>query len=103
MSEELDLGDGHKIVFSEYQGEPRVGGNVMHPPVEGKCSGNGWISFEGRAWARGFADNPGLPIVEGGKRRAADPLAQHPLSRLRGSRPHSQRQVGASVIATLSQ
>jgi hypothetical protein len=53
--DELDLGDGHKIVFAEYEGEKRVGGNVLHPPVEGKCSGNGWIPFEGRAWARGFS------------------------------------------------
>lgn len=50
---EIDLGDGHRIVFSEYEGEI-AGGNVKHPPVEGKCSGDGWISFEGRAWARGF-------------------------------------------------
>lgn len=54
LKDELDLGDGHRIAFAEYDGERRVGGNVMHPPVEGKCSGDGWISFEGRAWARSF-------------------------------------------------
>lgn len=56
--DELDLGDGHRIVFSEYDGEKRVGGNVMHPPVEGKCSGEGWVAFAGRAWAKGFAGSP---------------------------------------------
>lgn len=50
---EIDLGDGHRIVLVEYKGEIS-GGDVRHPPVEGKCGGHGWISFEGRAWARGF-------------------------------------------------
>ena len=54
MADELDLGDGHRIVFAEYKGEPRVGADVVHPPVEGKCSGHGWIAFQGRAWAIGF-------------------------------------------------
>jgi hypothetical protein len=53
--DEIDLGDGHRIVFSSYQGEPRAGANVVHPPVDGKCSGEGWISFEGRSWARSFS------------------------------------------------
>jgi hypothetical protein len=53
--DEIDLGDGHRIVFSEYEGEKRVGANVLHPPVEGKCGGDGWIAFEGRSWARKFA------------------------------------------------
>lgn len=54
MKDEIDLGDGHRIVFSEYEGEKRVGANVLHPPVEGKCSGDGWIAIEGRSWARKF-------------------------------------------------
>lgn len=58
MKDEIDLGDGHRIVFSEYQGEKRAGANVLHPPVEGKCSGQGWIAFEGRSWARQFTSNP---------------------------------------------
>jgi hypothetical protein len=53
--DEIDLGDGHRIVFSGYKGEKRVGGNVLHPPVEGKCGGQGWLTFEGRSWAREFA------------------------------------------------
>lgn len=52
--DEIDLGDGHKIVFSEYKGEKRVCANVLHPPVEGKCDGDGFIAFEGRSWARSF-------------------------------------------------
>lgn len=55
--DEIDLGDGHCIVFAEYRGEKRVGGNVLHPPVEGKCGGAGWIAFEGRSWARSFEGN----------------------------------------------
>lgn len=87
MSEELDLGDGHKIVFSEYQGEPRVGGNVMHPPVEGKCSGNGWISFEGRAWSRVFADSQGF---QSWKVESDEPLTLSPsiLCRACGDHGH---------------
>ena len=54
MRDEIDLGDGHRIVFSEYEGEKRVGANIIHPPVEGKCGGQGWIAFEGRSWARSF-------------------------------------------------
>lgn len=46
------------ILFAEYDGEKRVGGNVTHPPVEGKCSGNGWVPFAGRAWARLFLNSP---------------------------------------------
>lgn len=52
--DELDLGDGHRIVFSSYKGEARAGANVIHPPVEGKCDGNGWITFEGSKWAKSF-------------------------------------------------
>lgn len=52
--DEIDLGDGHRLVFSEYQGEKRAGANVLHPPVEGKCGGQGWISFAGRSWANSF-------------------------------------------------
>ena len=61
-SDELDLGDGHKIIFSEYKGQLRVGGDVVHPAVEGKCSGHGWISFRGRAWEQAFEQS--LPSWE---------------------------------------
>ena len=54
MRDEIDLGDGHRIVFSAYKGEKRVGANVIHPPVEGKCNGQGWIAFEGKSWAAEF-------------------------------------------------
>lgn len=56
--DEIDLGDGHRIVFSGYQGEKRVGANVVHPPVEGKCSGDGWIAFENTSWSRQFTTHP---------------------------------------------
>jgi hypothetical protein len=60
--DDLDLGDGHRIVFAEYKGDRRVGGNVIHPPVEGKCNGDGWISFEGRAWASELAGIPSWKV-----------------------------------------
>lgn len=54
MKDEIDLGDGHRMIFSEYNGEKRVGANILHPPVAGKCDGNGWVAFEGRSWAAAF-------------------------------------------------
>lgn len=74
MSNELDLGDGHRIVFAVYE-EERAGGNVKHPPVEGKCSGDGWVSFEGRAWARSFSGNPDF---QAWKVESDDPLTLSP-------------------------
>lgn len=54
IQDEIDLGDDHRIVFTEYEGEKRVGANLIHPRVEGKCSGQSWIVFEGRTWANTF-------------------------------------------------
>ena len=54
LRDEIDLGDGHRMVFGSYKGEARVCANVLHPPVEGKCGGDGFISFEGRSWAQTF-------------------------------------------------
>lgn len=58
MKDEIDLGDGHRLVFSDYKGEKRVGANVLHPPVAGKCDGQGWIAFEGTSWSRLFTTHP---------------------------------------------
>lgn len=52
--DEIDLGDGHRMIFTSYKGEKRVGANVAHPPVEGKCGGESFVVFEGRAWAQTF-------------------------------------------------
>ena len=71
--DEIDLGDGHRLVFSGYEGEARVGGNVMHTPIEGKCSGDGWIAFEGRSWARSFNRQITVWTVE-----SDDPLTLSP-------------------------
>lgn len=86
MSEELDLGDGHKIVFADFNGQARVGGNVKHPPVEGKCSGDGWISFEGRAWALSFSGG----VIPTWKIESEDPLTLSPsiLCRACGDHGH---------------
>ena len=52
--DEVDLGNGHRIIFTQYKGEKRVGADLIHPPVEDKCGGVGWIAFEGRSWANSF-------------------------------------------------
>lgn len=74
MKDEIDLGDGHSIIFSEYEGEKRVGANVKHPPVEGRCSGDGWISFAGRSWANSF-DERTIPTW---KIESEDPITLSP-------------------------
>lgn len=51
--DELDLGDGHSLVFASYQDEPRVGANIVHRTPEGSVCW-GWITFSGRAWDRSF-------------------------------------------------
>ena len=79
---ELDLGDGHRIRFAVYEGEIS-GGDVQHPPVEGKCDGHGWISFEGRAWARKFNGN--LPSW---KIESENPLTLSPSILCRGCGDH---------------
>lgn len=57
MSEkdEISLGDGHRMVFAEYEGQRRVGATIFHMLPDGsECAG--WIAFEGRAWANGFSN-----------------------------------------------
>lgn len=49
---DLDLGDGHTLTFSQYEGE-RSGAEVHHKKPDGSdCAG--WIAFAGRAWAKSF-------------------------------------------------
>ena len=91
MVDELDLGRRHRIIFAEYAGEPRVGGNVQHPPVDGKCSGNGWISFEGRAWARAFAGNADF---QSWKVENDDPLTLSPSILCRACGDHGRIRSG---------
>lgn len=54
MKDEIDLGDDHRMVFAEYEGEKRVGAQIIHKAPDGTDC-RGWIPFEGRAWASGFA------------------------------------------------
>lgn len=95
MSDELDLGDGHKIVFASFHDEPRVGGNVMHPPVEGKCGGDGWISFEGRAWAREFQGG----LIPVWKIESEEPLTLSPSILCRACGDHGHIRNGKWVRA----
>ena len=49
---DLDLGQDHWLKYGEYEGE-KAGATVWHRKPDGSmCAG--WISFEGRAWARSF-------------------------------------------------
>lgn len=53
VRDEIDLGDDHRMVFTEYKGEKRVGANVIHKGLDGaQC--DGFVAFEGRSWARSF-------------------------------------------------
>lgn len=94
--DELDLGDEHRIVFAEYGGEKRVGGNVMHPPVEGKCSGNGWVAFAGRAWARKFS---GTGDFQSWQVESEEPLTLSPSILCRGCGDHGHIRDGKWVKA----
>lgn len=92
---ELDLGDGHKIRFAEYKGEI-AGGNVLHPPVEGKCSGDGWVAFAGRAWAKEFSNNKGF---QAWKVESVEPLTLSPSILCRACGDHGFIRKGKWVRA----
>ncbi len=50
----LDIGDGHKIVVNEYQGET-AGVVEYHRKADGDwCSG--WVAFAGSKWAAHFQE-----------------------------------------------
>lgn len=53
MTDEIDLGSDHKMVFSEYDGQKRVGAEVHHKREDGQACVE-WVPFEGRAWANSF-------------------------------------------------
>ena len=57
MTDRIDIGDGHSITYSEYDGE--IAGIVVfhHAPDGSECSG--WVPFRGSAWERSF--NVGIP------------------------------------------
>ena len=50
---DLDLGNDHWLCYSHYGGEI-AGASVLHVDKMGRQC-NGFVSFEGRAWARAFA------------------------------------------------
>ena len=51
--DDIDLGDDHRIVFTSFDGEKRVGGTIIHRRPDGSdCSG--FVAFTGRAWAKAF-------------------------------------------------
>ena len=52
-TDSIDLGDGHTLKFSSYQGEMRAGCTIEHKRPDGSDC-NGWIPFKGRAWANSF-------------------------------------------------
>ena len=55
MSErdEIDLGDGHRMIFCDYEGQKRVAAHIQHQRRDGAyCVG--FIPFKGRAWSNEF-------------------------------------------------
>lgn len=53
MERKLDIGAGHTLTFAHYQGEV-AGCSIAHPRPDDGMPCDGWIAFEGRAWARSF-------------------------------------------------
>ena len=52
----MPLGDNvHFLRFVEYEDDPRAGAHVMHKKPDGSDC-NGWITFEGSAWAKAFKE-----------------------------------------------
>lgn len=46
------IGDGHVLVYGEYQGEP-AGVTEWHRKMDGTWC-RGWLAFKGSAWANSF-------------------------------------------------
>ena len=67
--EEIDLGDGHNLVYTEYKGQRRVGAHIEHIRQDGShCKG--FVPFAGRAWANEF----------GGRITTWDVIQEEPLT-----------------------
>lgn len=66
----VDIGDGHRIVYVDYEGEP-AGVSDYHQKADGTWCG-GWVTFAGSAWARQFPNAPHWHVV------SADPLTLAP-------------------------
>jgi hypothetical protein len=50
---DLDLGDGHWLLWTEYEGDAHAGANVSHLTKSGeRC--NGFITIEGSTWHKAF-------------------------------------------------
>jgi hypothetical protein len=54
MTQRIDIGDNHEIVYLNYGGEERVAIDVFHKTKDGKdCAG--FVPFRGRAWDACFS------------------------------------------------
>ncbi len=52
--DEIELGDGHKLVYCKFNGQRRVAANIEHIRPDGShCKG--FVPFAGRAWANEFS------------------------------------------------
>jgi hypothetical protein len=56
-----DIGGGHSIRFVEYNGDPKAGLHDYHQRPDGKGECQGFITFEGSAWANEFKTHPTPP------------------------------------------
>jgi hypothetical protein len=86
----VDIGDGHKIVFAEYEGEA-AGVNVFHQKPDGAwCVG--WVSFNGSPWGKQFG-NKGWEVLQ------REPLTLSPSIQCRACDDHGFIQNGRWVRA----
>lgn len=51
-----DIGDEHFIKFASYKDDPKSGATVRHKKSDGSIC-DGWIDFDGSAWAQEFNNN----------------------------------------------
>jgi hypothetical protein len=54
----IDIGGGHSIRFVEYKDDLRAALHDYHQRPDGGGQCQGFITFEGGAWAREFKENP---------------------------------------------
>lgn len=92
---DLDLGDGHWLTFVDYKGDPRAGARQPHltdKTETGMCEG--WITFEGSAWAAEFDNRIPTWKVE-----CWEPLTLSPSLLCRGCGDHGFIRAGKWVRA----
>lgn len=87
----ISIGDGHAIRFVEYQGEI-AGIHEWHRKADGTWC-QGWVSFNGSAWRKGFTGSDGWDVVQ------REPLTLTPSIKCRACGNHGHITNGRWVPA----